>query len=47
MAQPPEGEHAAVWDGRDDAGTRSPAGTYFARLKADGHARAQKLSLQN
>jgi len=30
------GEHRAVWDGRDAAGGRGPAGTYLARLTVGG-----------
>ena len=29
------GAHSAVWDGRNADGLRVPAGTYFARIKAD------------
>ncbi|MEP7027495.1 MAG: S8 family serine peptidase [Candidatus Eisenbacteria bacterium] len=28
----PAGEHAATWDGRDDAGRRTPTGMYYYRL---------------
>ena len=30
------GEHALVWDGRDDAGQSAPAGLYLARVRAAG-----------
>jgi hypothetical protein len=33
-AHPPSGSGAVLWDGRDDAGARVPAGVYFARVTA-------------
>ena len=39
----PRGEHAVLWDGRDDRGRRSAAGTYFYRLSAEGLVRAGRL----
>ena len=39
----PAGEHAAVWDGRDDAGKSVPSGVYFYRLEADGRAETKKV----
>ncbi len=39
------GEHAATWDGRDDAGAALPAGVYLCRLEAAGMASARKLLL--
>ena len=37
------GRHAFRWDGRDDAGTRAPAGVYFARITAGAHSATTKL----
>lgn len=39
----PRGEHAVLWDGRDDQGRRSAAGTYFYRLSAEGLVRTGRL----
>lgn len=39
----PSGEHAVLWDGRDDRGRRSAAGTYFYRLSAEGLLRTGRL----
>jgi sugar lactone lactonase YvrE len=41
----PAGEHALVWDGRDESGGSVPAGVYFARLSAGGEMRAARISL--
>ncbi len=41
----PGGRHAAVWDGRDDAGRPAPSGIYFVRLKAPGFLRTTKIAL--
>jgi plastocyanin len=30
------GEHAVVWDGRDDAGAQEPSGIYYVRASAGG-----------
>jgi hypothetical protein len=37
------GLHQARWDGRDDAGRRAPAGTYFYRLETPGGAVTRRL----
>ena len=39
------GPHAAVWDGRDDAGRPGAAGTYFVRLAAPGGGDLHKIAL--
>jgi hypothetical protein len=39
------GEHAAVWDGQTEGGSRAPSGVYFARLTAAGISSVQKLML--
>jgi hypothetical protein len=39
------GQHAAEWDGRDDAGRRSPAGVYHVRLAANGETRSARVVL--
>ncbi len=41
----PAGEHAAVWDGRDDAGTPSGAGVYLYRLTGGGRVEVKKMLL--
>ncbi|MBM4116175.1 choice-of-anchor D domain-containing protein [bacterium] len=41
----PAGEHAVVWDGRDEAGRAAGTGVYFVRLEAAGLAESQKLVL--
>jgi len=41
----PAGEHAVLWDGRDDTGRSVAAGTYVALLRAGGEQRSRKLSL--
>ncbi len=43
--QVPAGVHAAVWDGRDEAGNRAAAGVYFYSLKTAGVESRQKLLL--
>mgnify|MGYP001137501937 FL=1 len=40
-----EGEHVAVWDGRDDDGSRAAAGVYYYRLQAGAFERTMKLIL--
>ena len=37
------GPGSAPWDLKDDAGTRVPAGVYFARLVFEGEARESKV----
>ncbi len=37
------GEHSAVWNGRDSAGTPVAGGVYFARLTAAGHTAVGKV----
>lgn len=39
------GEHAVIWDGRDEGGRTAAAGSYLAVLRANGEQRTQKLSL--
>ena len=39
------GAHSVSWDGKNDVGTRVPAGAYFCRLKAPGSAETRKLVL--
>ncbi len=41
----PTGEHAVIWDGRDESGRTAAAGSYLAVLRAGGEQRTQKLSL--
>ncbi len=44
-ASMPAGEHAADWDGRDDAGRPQPSGAYVVRIAADGRSDACKVQL--
>lgn len=39
------GHHRIVWNGRTDAGTPVPVGTYICRLTLDGATRTQKMIL--
>ncbi|MDM7916805.1 MAG: FlgD immunoglobulin-like domain containing protein, partial [Candidatus Eisenbacteria bacterium] len=39
------GEHAVVWDGRDDQGSVQPSGIYFCTIRADGQTRTEKMIL--
>jgi flagellar hook assembly protein FlgD len=39
----PAGEHAVVWDLRDERGGPVGAGVYFARLESGGQALIQKV----
>lgn len=39
------GEHAVVWDGRNDAGSRVVAGTYFVRLLSNGRVETKRVVL--
>jgi hypothetical protein len=39
------GVHRFAWDGRDDAGRELGSGTYYARLRAGGVTRVQRLVL--
>ncbi|MBN1825689.1 MAG: hypothetical protein JW958_05425 [Candidatus Eisenbacteria bacterium] len=41
----PEGRHAVVWDGRDDAGRAVASGVYFCRIDAGGRTESRKMSL--
>jgi len=41
----PAGEHAADWDGRDEAGRPQPSGAYVVRITADGRSDARKVQL--
>ncbi len=43
----PAGEHSRVWDGRDDAGSATAPGIYFARLSAHGETKVQRLTRVN
>ena len=36
------GEHAVMWDGRDDAGRAVSSGVYFARMQAGNYSKTQK-----
>jgi len=40
-----EGEHRAIWDGKDDRGRPLPSGVYFYKLRANGRERARKAIL--
>ena len=37
------GEHAVVWDGRDEAGRIVASAVYFSRLECDGMARVAEV----
>lgn len=39
----PAGSHTATWDGRDQSGTRSPAGVFFLRFEADEHTLVRRI----
>ena len=39
----PEGDHAAIWDGRNARGQRVAGGTYFVRLHAGGETQTRKV----
>jgi hypothetical protein len=39
------GEHAAVWDGRDDLGEDAASGVYFYRVVTDGYMARRKMVL--
>jgi hypothetical protein len=39
------GRHSVSWDGRTAAGSRAPAGIYFARITADGRTETRKMTL--
>lgn len=41
----PRGGHVVSWSGRDSAGRRLPAGTYFAQLRSDGLAETARMVL--
>lgn len=41
------GEHSRSWDGRDDAGSTTAPGVYFARLRAEGKVVVQRLTRVN
>lgn len=41
----PPGEHAVVWDGRDDDGGEISSGVYFYRLRADDFSATRKMLL--
>ncbi|HET9886167.1 MAG TPA: metallophosphoesterase [bacterium] len=42
-----EGRHHVEWNGKDSAGNRIPAGTYFVQLEANGEQRTQKVVLMD
>ena len=44
-AEQPAGFHAAVWDGRSDAGTQVAGGVYFVRMRAGRFMQTQKMVL--
>ena len=44
-AAEPAGQHALVWDGRDDQGRRAVAGIYFVRVRAGGRESVQQIPL--
>jgi hypothetical protein len=37
------GEHALVWDHRDDAGAPLPAGVYFVRVRAGAESAVRRV----
>ena len=39
----PAGRHVLAWDGTDDRGARTPAGSYFLRLESDATTMVRKL----
>jgi hypothetical protein len=39
----PAGRHAAVWDGRDQAGRRVAAGVYFVRLSSESESASRSV----
>jgi hypothetical protein len=39
----PAGRHEAVWDGKDDGGTRAASGVYLARFAAGSHREVAKV----
>jgi hypothetical protein len=39
------GQHAAIWDGRDDGGRRLPSGIYFSHLRAGTATLTRKMVL--
>ena len=39
------GDHAVIWDGRDDQGRDAPSGTYLCRLTAAGLERRSRMQL--
>jgi glucose/arabinose dehydrogenase len=41
----PGGHHAAIWDGRDEAGRAAPAGVYFVELAAGGERTARRVAV--
>ena len=40
-----EGGHRCVWDGRDQAGRRAPAGTYLAQLRIEQGHQSRRVTL--
>ena len=43
-ATQPAGEHAVVWDGRDDAGRPVASGIYFVRCAAEGRTFTRRIA---
>lgn len=41
----PEGNHTAIWDGKDDSGRQVSSGPYFCRLVADKYQHVIKVML--
>jgi hypothetical protein len=41
----PAGDHAVLWDGRDERGTAVASGVYFARLASPDGTRTERLAL--
>ena len=39
----PAGEHAVVWDGRDDAGRTVPSGIYLVRIRSEAGVQTRKM----
>ena len=39
------GRHEAVWDGRNESGSRVPSGVYLYRLESGGQAETGKMTL--
>jgi flagellar hook assembly protein FlgD len=44
-AEVASGDHVAVWDGRNEFGTRATPGIYFFRLQSAGYTTAKSIVL--